>query len=76
MLRDAFVAAGCEDAEKVRDALEATDGNYVTGHLTFDEKHNPVKSAVMIKLVKNNGKLSTSDEANVDVNELSPKVST
>ena len=69
MLRDAFVAAGCEDAEKVRDALEATDGNYVTGHLTFDEKHNPVKSAVMIKLVKNNGKLSTSYEATVDVNE-------
>ena len=69
MLRDAFAAAGCEDPAKVRDALEATNGNYVTGHVTFDADHNPVKSAVMIKLVKIDGKLATAYEATVDVNE-------
>lgn len=69
LLRDAMLAADSEDAEKVREALEATDGNYVTGHLTFDELHNPVKSAVMIKLVKENGKLATAYEATVDINE-------
>ncbi|MCH5290145.1 MAG: ABC transporter substrate-binding protein [Treponema sp.] len=68
MLRDAIVRAGSTDPEKVRDALEKTDGSYVTGHLTFDEHHNPVKSAVMIKLVKENGSLSTVYEATVDVN--------
>ena len=60
MLRDAIVRAGSIDSTAVRDALEKTDGDYVTGHLTFDEKHNPVKSAVILQLVKNaNGKLET-----------------
>lgn len=52
LIRDAIVAAGAEDSIAVRDALVKTDGDYVTGHLTFDEKHNPIKSAVMLELVK------------------------
>lgn len=52
LIRDAIVAAGAEDSIAVRDALAKTDGDYVTGHLTFDEKHNPIKSAVMLELVK------------------------
>ena len=68
MLNDAIVTAGTEDSEKVREALENTDGNYVTGHITFDEKHNPVKSAVMIKLVQKDGKLTAAYEATVDIN--------
>lgn len=52
MLKDAILKASSADAEAVRVALEATSGDYVTGHLTFDSKHNPVKSAVMLELVK------------------------
>ena len=53
LLKDAILKAGSTDAKAVRDALEKTDADYVTGHIKFDEKHNPVKSAVMIELVKN-----------------------
>ncbi|MBR7064084.1 MAG: ABC transporter substrate-binding protein [Treponema sp.] len=61
MLKDAMAKAGTFDVAAVRDALEATDGEYVTGNLTFDEKHNPVKSAVMLEFTKgSDGKLSTS----------------
>ena len=35
-----------------------TDGSYVTGNLKFDEKRNPVKSAVMMEVVKKDGKLA------------------
>src|SRR5574344_1914806 len=60
MLRDAIIKAGSLENEAVRTALEATNGDYVTGHLTFDEKHNPVKSAVMLQIVRDNdGKLTT-----------------
>ena len=60
MLKDAIEKAGSTDSEKVRSALEETDGDYVTGHLTFNEKHNPVKGAVIIELVKDSsGKLTT-----------------
>lgn len=63
MFRDAIEAAakkGDTGVDSVRDALEATDGNYVTGHLTFNEKHNPVKSAVIVEMIKNaSGKLDT-----------------
>ena len=69
MLKDAILKAGSTDASKVRDALAQTDGDYVTGHITFDDKRNPVKSAVMIKLVKDSGKLSSAYAATVDVND-------
>ncbi len=68
MLKDAMEKAGTTtDVAAIRQALEETDGNYVTGHLTFDEKRNPVKSAVMLRLVKNtDGKLATVYEATVN----------
>jgi branched-chain amino acid transport system substrate-binding protein len=60
MLRDAIIKAGSTDSAAVKDALAATNGDYVTGHLTFNEKHNPVKSAVMLEIVKgDDGKLKT-----------------
>lgn len=60
LLKDAILAAGSDNPADVKKALEATDGDYVTGHLTFDEKHNPVKSAVMLELVKDSsGALTT-----------------
>lgn len=60
MVKDAIEAAGSTDAAAVRSALERTNGSYVTGHLTFDAKHNPVKSAVMLKIVSDgNGGIKT-----------------
>lgn len=53
LLKDAIIKADSTDALAVKDALASADGNYVTGHLTFDAKHNPIKSAVMLELVKN-----------------------
>lgn len=71
MLRDAMKASGSTyDSAKIRDALEATNGDYVTGHIVFDANRNPVKSAVMIKLVKaDDGKLATAYEATVDISK-------
>ncbi|MCR4790299.1 MAG: ABC transporter substrate-binding protein [Treponemataceae bacterium] len=69
MLKDAIVKAGTTDSTAVRDALKATDGDYVTGHLTFDENRNPVKSAVMVELVKKDGKLATKYFATVDIKD-------
>ena len=67
MLRDAIEKAGSADSEAVRAALEATNGDYVTGHLTFNEKHNPVKGAVIVELVKgDDGKLTTVYNATVN----------
>ena len=60
-------AGTTKDSEKIRAAYESTNGDYVTGHITFDAKRNPVKSAVMIKLVKKDGKLAAAYEATVDV---------
>ncbi len=60
MLKDAIVKAGSTDSAAVKDALKATNGDYVTGHITFDENRNPIKSAVMLELVKDeNGNLAT-----------------
>ncbi|MDR1955415.1 MAG: ABC transporter substrate-binding protein [Treponema sp.] len=59
LIKDAILHAGSTDAPKVRDALVQTKGSYVTGNLSFDAKRNPIKSAVMVELVKTNGKLTT-----------------
>lgn len=67
LLKDAIAKAGSADAVAVKKALAETDGTYVTGHLTFDEKHNPVKSAVMLEIVKDaNGNLATVYKATVN----------
>jgi branched-chain amino acid transport system substrate-binding protein len=59
MLADAITAAGSTDSVAVRDALAKTSKKFVTGQISFDEKHNPVKSAVIIQVVKGeNGKLA------------------
>lgn len=66
MLKDAFEKANTTDIAAVRDAFEATDGSYVTGNLTFDEKRNPIKSAVMMEIVKKDGKLTPTYKATVN----------
>lgn len=68
ILRDAMVSAGTTtNVARIRDAYEKTNGDYVTGHIVFDENRNPIKSAVMIQLVKKDGVLSTAYAATVDV---------
>ena len=48
----AIQKAGSTDGAKIKDALKASDLDVVSGHVTFDENRNPIKSAVMIKVVK------------------------
>ena len=69
MLKDAIIAAGSTDSVKVRDALEKIDNDYVTGHIKFDAKHNPIKSAVMVKMIKAGNKLSQAYAATVEIKD-------
>ncbi|SHJ59667.1 ABC transporter substrate-binding protein [Propionispora hippei] len=51
MLIDAIKRAGSDDPEKIREALEKTkDLQVVTGILTLDANHNPIKSAVVVEM--------------------------
>ncbi|GHU33839.1 ethanolamine utilization protein EutJ [Spirochaetia bacterium] len=60
MIKDAIIAAGSAESTPVRDALFKTNGSYVTGNLRFDARRNPIKSAVIVELVKGrDGKLTT-----------------
>ncbi|MDR1215635.1 MAG: ABC transporter substrate-binding protein [Treponema sp.] len=59
ILKDAIVRAGDTDSTAVRDALVKTNGSYVTGNLTLDNKRNPIKPAIMVEIVKQDGKLTT-----------------
>lgn len=55
VMMQAIEAAGSTDPEKIRDAIAATDSKFVTGHIKYDEKRNPIKSAVMIEVVNDGG---------------------
>lgn len=60
LLKDAILKAGSADSVAVKDALASISGEYVTGNLSFDAKHNPVKSAVMLEIIKaDDGSLKT-----------------
>ncbi len=52
ILANAIEKAGSTDPEKIKAAMKETNGKFVTGNITFDEKRNPVKSAVMVKIEK------------------------
>lgn len=58
LLKDSMAASQSFDPSVLKGQLMNTDGAYVTGNLTFDEKRNPVKSAVMLEIVKNGDKLT------------------
>ncbi|MDR1108423.1 MAG: ABC transporter substrate-binding protein [Spirochaetaceae bacterium] len=57
LIRDAILKAGSTDSTAIKNALAQTQGAYLTGNLSFDAKRNPVKSAVMMEIVKKDGKL-------------------
>lgn len=60
ILAEAIERAGSTDPAKVKEAMFETDRKFVTGNIKFDKDGNPVKSAVMLKIVKgSDGKLTT-----------------
>jgi branched-chain amino acid transport system substrate-binding protein len=66
LLRDAILKAGSADPTKVKDALASISGNYITGSMSFDLKRNPVKSVVILEIVKKNGKLATAYKTTIN----------
>jgi len=67
LFKDAISKAKSTDSAAVCAAMEATDGGYVTGHLTFDKHHDPQKSAVILEMVKGtDGKLTTAYKTTVN----------
>lgn len=48
----AIEKADSTDGAKIKDALKATDSDFVSGHISFDENRNPIKGAVVMKVVK------------------------
>lgn len=54
ILKDAFEKANSTDSEKLIEAIKNIEINGVTGNIRFDEKNNPQKQAVIIKI--ENGK--------------------
>ena len=51
MIVDAIKRANSAEPQKIRDALEQTKGlKVVSGVITLDANHNPVKSAVVIEV--------------------------
>jgi branched-chain amino acid transport system substrate-binding protein len=67
LVRDAMVKAwNTSDSAAIKDALAQTKGDYLTGNLSFDAKRNPVKSAVMLEIVKQDGKLVTAYKTTVN----------
>ncbi|MTV49162.1 ABC transporter substrate-binding protein [Heliobacillus mobilis] len=58
---DAIKRANSAEPEKIREALASTkDLEAVTGTISFDGQHNPVKSAVIVEV--NNGKFTFKDK--------------
>jgi branched-chain amino acid transport system substrate-binding protein len=66
LIRDAIAAAGSLDSTAIKNALKAIKGDYVTGHLSFDEKRNPIKSAVIVEIVVQDDRLVGVSKATMD----------
>jgi branched-chain amino acid transport system substrate-binding protein len=50
LLFSAIKSAGADDTDKVKAALEGITFNGVSGKITFDAQHNPIKSATILKV--------------------------
>lgn len=60
LLADAIERAGAADPEAIKNALAATkDFEAVTGTMSFDEQHNPVKEIAIIEMVDGQQVLKT-----------------
>lgn len=54
VLKNAIEKAGTTDKAELVKAIKASDMDGITGHLTFDEKNNPIKAVTIVKV--ENGK--------------------
>jgi branched-chain amino acid transport system substrate-binding protein len=54
--------ANSVDPEVVKDALMAINFNGVSGNITYDANHNPIKSAVILQV--KDGKVSYKETVN------------
>jgi len=52
ILLQSIVNAGADDAAKVKDAMAKGSFSGVSGKVTFDASHNPIKSATILKVTK------------------------
>lgn len=50
ILKNAIEKAGTTDKEDLVKAIKTSDMDGITGHLTFDEKNNPIKAVTIIKV--------------------------
>ena len=50
LLLEAIKNAGVDDPVKVKDALAAVNLEVVSGNITFDKFHNPIKAAVVLQV--------------------------
>ncbi|HID89631.1 MAG TPA: branched-chain amino acid ABC transporter substrate-binding protein, partial [Anaerolineae bacterium] len=50
ILLQAIEKAGTDDAVKVAETMAGMEFDVVSGHISFDEYHNPVKSAVILQV--------------------------
>ena len=55
ILAEGIRSSGSFNASAVRDAMARVDGQFVTGHLRFDERRNPIKGAAILQIVNRNG---------------------
>ena len=52
LLLQSIKDAGSDDATKVKDAMAKITFNGVSGKITFDASHNPIKSATLLKVTE------------------------
>lgn len=50
LLLNSIKAAGTDDTDKVRTAMEGISMPGVSGKITFDKQHNPIKAATILKV--------------------------
>jgi branched-chain amino acid transport system substrate-binding protein len=56
LLLESIKAAGVDDAEKVKDAMAGITFQGVSGKITYDAQHNPIKEATILNVA--NGKVN------------------
>ena len=59
IMAQAIEKAGSTDAQAIIDALAATEIDGVTGHITFDENGDPIKSVAVTRFVDGTAELAT-----------------
>lgn len=65
LLLDAIERAGSTDRQAIVQAIAETQAfEGITGTFSFDEQHNPIKAALMLKL--DNGEITSAEEVSAD----------